>query len=775
VVNGTALIIPQSKSGDIALIELNNNQYKVNQSGAINFEAGKEYTITVNVIRTKVNSVTMSYKDWVLGTGVNGDAHPVVIQPSPGSTSGFTAGNKIILYHEQLKLATYTYNGSSWTPDAPLYWENIGDGNSEKLTINAKFVRTGKLNNSQMEEVMLASQEVTRFAGLNLNFSLIPSRIIFELKSDGTFTEAQLASAGIVLPDMITEYNLDNGVFVKGTAKSNVTVANLKALIVPQDKSGTIANITLNDNVYKVDLPAVKTFEAGKSYKIVVNLNKNGVAFNSISYTDWTTEGDITVSATPVNFSASTGTTQKFVAGEKITLYCDTEELGTYNYDGSKWTSSTPLYWENIGDGNSATVILRAKYTRANALHSSQLAEVFIAETTATRFQGISFSFTLVPAKVEFKLKTSDDADKFSKDELENATIEMPGYITEYTLENGVFTKGSATGKVYPSRNSINKKIQTALIIPQLVRKTDLLAVIKIGNNDYEIRKSNLDVNFIAGTAYVIEVTLSKSDLSFSATYTDWDTSELVEKLNPIRITGGETTRFKTNDKMSLFYENDHSIKTKIEDFTYDDGVNKWIPGTPVYWENLAHFSLYKFYAVSTLTNAPSGSKQMDDVMYAEHIGADKFGIINLTFAKKTAKVTVTLKSSDGTFTAADLKTAKIFLPDYYYGGKYVDAEYIPGTTKGDIITTQQRDGSDELLLSWEALIQPQDIAGNNTLIKVQIGDNIYDIVKSTETKLEVAKAYTFNVDVVKSGPKFSATYTDWTNQKGEDLETELD
>ncbi|NDV80597.1 fimbrillin family protein [Bacteroides sp. 51] len=789
--NGIAHIVPQSKSGTLVEVILNGNKYAVSQLAAVDYQARKIYTITINLLKSGLPpAFNLSYTDWVDGGKIEEDGTPINFAIS-GQTKNFQNGDKFTLYldGQTPAVATYTYNGSKWTGSTDVYWEEVGDGVSPTVTFRAEFKRKPKLDDTQLDEMFLAEVTCQRFGEVKLDFKLAPAKVIVVLKSESTtepgkrFLINELKDAKVLLKQYQTGGSFANGVFTPGTTTSvNIKAVDIsgnetqkEALVQPQKRTGILAHITLSGNEYKVEHTGELDLQAGKVYTITVNMLKSTLnpAFN-VSYTDWVPGSDIPKDATPVNLVASTGTTDKFVAGNKIKLYDVVRNvyLTTYEYKGSdKWEifgSEPALYWEDIGDGFSSQVKLRAEFIRTDKLNDTQLPELFLAEATCNRFGSLSFQFKLVPAKVSFVLKSEGSTgDLFTPEELNGATITLPDYKIGYTLVNGVFTETSGIGSIDIAKG------RTALIIPQTI--TGKIATIRLLNVDYEITDAS-GIEFKESQHTIITVNIVKTNVTtFSASYADWE--EVPSgTYDAFKIVTGDvsTNNFKEDDKLSLYYNN---VKTSNKDFIAEfkyEGENKWVntnsESTKHYWQNLNDQNKYIFYAVSTLKSAPDSSNQMDDVMYAECTGVDKLGAITLAFTKMTSKINVVLKSvsdSGNTFTDSELRSATVTLPGYEIGAKYNGIVYNNnGTTTGNITANETTDTEGKP--TWTALFEPQTINATNVektvLIRITISGVDYELKKDIATTFAVANQYTYTINLTKTGISFTTSYSDWTN-----------
>lgn len=147
----------------------------------------------------------------------------------------------------------------------------------------------------------------------------------------------------------------------------------------------------------------------------------------------------------------------------------------------------------------------------------------------------------------------------------------------------------------------------------------------------------------------------------------------------------------------------------------------------------------------------------MADILISKDVTVAPFTGVNLEMEHAGAKVNVVLQSSDGTYTAADLNSATIILPDYLNSGSYNDkGEFIPGTSRGEI--------SPE---NGVAIFPPQTIANGKNLIEVILDGRLYEVKVQQAAGFEYKKGheYTLVVDAVKAKVELSTVVTPWVEE----------
>lgn len=767
-----AIVMPRDAGEGVVFIITSEDdvEYAVKLDPEQELKAGFKYTFNVLLRGGETPTVIKGIiQDWTDGGSISVDSRPVRINTEPGGPGvsvGFAENDVVKLYWEDLEVVTYTFDGGQWLPDTPVYWENIGDGISETVKLRAEYVRKAALDDSQLPEVFLSETTCTRYGSVGLNFELVPSKVVFRLKSEGesdaVFTPEELETATILMPEYLKGYTLANGNFTTDGTRGNIEVVDRTALIIPQTKENDLADITLNGNTYKLSGTKAQEFLAGKVYTITVNLLKSQLnpAFN-LSYTDWT-DGDFTgLNGTPVNFAVS-GETRNFLENDEFTLYLDGQSaaIDTYKYKNSKWVGSKEIYWEEVGDGVSPTVTFRAEFKRNEKMDNTQMDEIFTAQAVCNRFGLVELDFKPVPAKIRIVLESESATEpdkKFKIDELKAASVTLIQYNTGGSITNGVYTPGATTLDIPAISSSINQTYKEALIEPQ--KKNGILAVVTMNGNKYNIERST-ELDFQAGKVYTITVNMLKSTVnpSFKIGYTDWVNASPIPEITatPVKlnVSAGTTTEFATGNKIKLYDVANDSYLTTYE---YNKTSNTWkIPtGEPgLYWENIGDgFSDKVQLRAEFIRTDKLDNTQLPELFLAT-TECDRFGNLNLQFGLVPAKVSFVLKSEatnpDLRFSQTDLNGATIVLRDYKNGYTFEKGVFTQITGTGNINVADRT-----------ALIIPQTKTGDIAIIHIKGID--YKIADVSGVKFEEGKHTEITVNITKTNvTTFSASYTDW-------------
>lgn len=613
---------------------------------------------------------------------------------------------------------------------------------------------------------------------ITIDFTHRLTKLLFNLELEDRTQERTVKSLVIKGMNTVGDFHLLTNSFENGTrTPADITVpvksvagtgiATATAIILPRGKgSGVSFVITLDDDTkYEVAMKESIELKMTTKYTFTITLrDKETPPVVSATIAPWEDGKPEQFISKPLLVEQTPDPSVNAEEGDRMTVYCGNQTVGSYTYTSDNWKEDAPIYWEEIGDGQSEKVTLRALYHRADALNDTQMPEIALCEQEVTRFEGVQFEFKLVPAKVVFVLTSiGDTKEVFTDDQLKSAKITLPSYITGYSLEYGEFNpQTTVTG-------TIEAKDGKALIIPQT--KKGFTAIISIGNNDYAISDDS-GIEFKPGITTKIIANVLKTKLkSVSTSFADWKDDDITYNKDALIVTeDSKGGNFSKDDAFQLYTtENDGTGDKTIylEEFTYNGSA--WSSASSVYWENIKERTKYNFYATCTLNPAPENTNQMDDMMYAKHEGVDRFNLIELSFTKLSAKVIVNLKSTDNAFDADELANATVTLPDYKTGASFSGGNFVTGDETKDISLIKM-----DYKLTWVGLIQPQNISETPKLVEVKIGANVYPVKGAIN--YSGAITYTLNIDMKKAHPTFNASYSDWTPaDKEHDLSTELD
>jgi len=544
----TSIVLPREAGAGIVfhIILDDGREYEVALVDDLDFKTETMYIFNI-ALRDKETPTSISaavIEPWQNVDEIELETNPLIIAAEPGVTTNFKINNKITLYDENGELSTFTYDGNkTWTPEKPVYWENIGDGNSEKTTLRASYIRQEKLSESQMPELFLAEiEEAVRFENVHFNFLPVVSKVIFQLVSkseveDEKFTQEELKKAVITLPNYLTGYTFENGVLIPGdpliaSNRGDIEVPGDQeeviavAFILPQKMHGELAIIKMGNKEYSltVEEDDAIDFKQGEATKLIVNITKTEVPSFSASYKDW--DAPIEVEGLTALIFSEGGTTTDFVKNDKMLLYYKDggdaiEPVSTFTYEeNNNWSSNPIVYWESLDhmDNYHFYAVSTLKEAPEN---SNQMADIMYAEkSNSPLYAPIALAFTKQTAKVMIELESKDGS--YSTTELKEAQVYLPGYMTGAAYNKNEYVAGASPKDVQLTQEAGEVK-WSGLIQEQNIASTANLIKITIGSNDYYIKDKAF--SFQKNKSYTFKVDVKKTGVSFTASYSDWDSS----------------------------------------------------------------------------------------------------------------------------------------------------------------------------------------------------------------------------------------------------------
>ena len=279
------------------------------------------------------------------------------------------------------------------------------------------------------------------------------------------------------------------------------------------------------------------------------------------------------------------------------------------------------------------------------------------------------------------------------------------------------------------------------------------------------------DQDLLGGTKYTFNLTLKTTPTLITASIEDWTDgpTRAYDVVNIIAGTGANSG-FATGAELKLYTQDEGA--TSYSDggtFTFD-GTDWARSGAPLYWESFTGPTV-DFKATSTFAPALN-STQVPDYLVASTPAVDLYTGIHLEMEHVGSKATIKLSSSDGTYTAANLDGATVTLPGYRnaYDFDAAAVTYTPdATATGDITPEKQGTATPKERV---AILPPQAIAANATLVEVEINGHMYLVPADPAFTYEAGKHHEISLNITKSGVEITVSVKDWEN--GGNHETEV-
>ncbi|MCD8260582.1 MAG: fimbrillin family protein [Bacteroides sp.] len=713
----------------------------------------------------------------------------VIVQPPANDNVNVNVGDELNIYIQDeagtdfsfLKTYTYTFS-DTWTTDPPLYWEDI---EQDPAILRASIIAAEPLNNTQLPDILLADQiSVNRYNPANFMLSHALSKVMVRLQSD-TFSESDLNSATLTLPDYLTGGYEENGAFVEGTTRQDILVdrtdsQNSVAIFQPQtiDPADPLLAVTINGRPYHVKEVNGFTYAPGVAYTFIVTVHKEEVSV-SVTVIDWTEE-TIELKAITIGTAISGGT--GILDGEQLIVYTwdetNRQELTTFTYQAAtdSFIANPVVYWEALDDPTTFYGYIE----RATAYNDTQLPDWLVATpVTVAASNGVHFELSHATAQIAVRLISTDGT--FSEAERQGMGITLPGYLTGATLDNGIFQPGTTTGNITVATGvGSNTNSGLALIQPQTIQQGNAVLQVIFNGRTYTATYDN-DITYPAGVTTILEVDMSKTGVSISANVVDWETGENIT-LVPIAFTVTGTL-LGTEDffKDKTIYINKLSSNTvdNTYPYTYTNGTDgyEW-SGTPIYWDDQPNLSL-NLTAIYSTTGQPTLSgttfawnirndQSLADNSYYDHYDllvsrADLSDpqMINFNFTHATSKVIIKLIAGTG-FEESELVDSTIVLNNFALSGTMdlTTGTLINPTNTGDVVPKTETDG-----VQYSALVMPQDRVATSVITTITLPGypgTPFQAITSEPLSFVGGKETIITITVNKTAIELSAQLAEW-------------
>ncbi|MCD8185267.1 MAG: fimbrillin family protein [Rikenellaceae bacterium] len=606
----------------------------------------------------------------------------------------------------------------------------------------------------------------TQYVSLRFHHRL--SKVIFRLYNGEEQVELQPGDLSVLIKGMKTTGTYD--VFAETLTVDDNSVADLTiprgstasertGIVLPREAGPGVTFELSHANGSLFTAEMSDTLQLKPGYKYVFNVIYTGNDLSiSVTIEDWI-EGP-TTSYDVLGVGTSAGDSYGVQNGDQLQVYVqngnDYENLTifTYNSGTGRWTSASPVYWDEIDDSQSS-INLRAALsaTRLAAANSTQMADIILADPlNVARNTGADFTLRHAGSRVVVQLSS----DVFTSTELAEATITLPDYLYGGYQEKGEFIYGTSRQDILVDRTDASD--QYAIIQPQSVSPDAALVSVNIKEKDFTARADATEgFLYEPGTAYELVLLINESDVSVSARVIDWTPSgpHYFEVLQV--SSAGETEGVEVGTTMRV-YRSVNGNYLLWNDFTYV-GSNIWTAATDMYWSDIPGDGVdlrATIVAVDALNNT-----QMADYLVTDELYVEAYQSANFVFRHVGSKATVKVVSD--VFSDAMLAAARITMPDYLTGGSLVNGEFVPGSTVADVVLERDDASLNDDGYNHVAIVQPQTIAAGDNLFVVTIGGNSYYAkAPSTGFEFEAGVNYAVVISVNEDAVTVSATVIDW-------------
>lgn len=294
-----------------------------------------------------------------------------------------------------------------------------------------------------------------------------------------------------------------NMLAIAGTATKQYGISSGDThLVVPQTlAAGSVFSVKLaNGNTYTAKLTQDVTLEAGKNTTLTLTLTPTTVGLKT-TVADW---GEAAAAA-EVHLDGLTDGTVAITAneGDQLTVtYAQDNLTAVYTYTGGQWTSTAPLYWDDINrEGFTGEFSAVYTYKTKTAPAEDKLTG---KATNVTYGSELSFSLAHTTAKLTFTFKagegvTEDDIAGFTK------TIALNG--TDYTIAGDMH------------------------FAPYTLTATDVITLTRPNGNTYIVKLKDLkndtadlftNSKLEAGKHYAITLTVNETSVGIQASIAAW-------------------------------------------------------------------------------------------------------------------------------------------------------------------------------------------------------------------------------------------------------------
>ena len=523
----------------------NGNTYKAILAKALDLSQGKTSTLALTIGLTET-SVAVSVKPWETGAEEAATLKIVTtgtadnLEDSDGSNinelsiTPYAEIQKDKTYEGLAQSYTYTKGtDGTWSSANPIYLDELTSSYVLYASAYALDDEGQKIQDAVTGLYDFLGSDATAVKGGTAAFTLrhLQAQMTVKLVRGEGFP-ASIDEATITTPTMATATELgtdSNGNLVLKPAANTGTynvVSGDTHLVVPQKLvTGSVFTVTLkNGNAYEAKLAKDVTLAAGVKTTVTLTLTPSKVGV-SATVADWGTASALTT-VQLAGTNSAIGISGIKEAGVLDLIYVQNGELTNtvagFSYDKT-WSSSAPLYWDNITPAAPYTfaAIFRPT-TEKPVLELDYLVGVGTADTHGAQVALGEMKHAMAKMNIAVKGMASDELNTFKKQI----------NITKST-EVSVNADGTANITLNKTASNIDYlNAQDFFVAPQTLGDANIITLTRKNGNKYtaklaELKDGNNNPIFIngkveAGKHYIIVITVNETGVGISASIAAW-------------------------------------------------------------------------------------------------------------------------------------------------------------------------------------------------------------------------------------------------------------
>lgn len=585
---GTGILLPRSAGAGITfqVTTANGAVYTATMDNSLELKSGYKYTFNVRLSTTPV-MVSATVTPWTDGPTQNMTLR--IGTANLGSNSGLINLEELYLYQGDNSNRTslaghFVYNlpGNVWnySESTPLYWESIS-GSKIYASIIRKAVNPLLSNQSPdyITATPIDNDGGKSNTALNFNMTHQVAQVQVALSSS-IYTDAQLQTAVVSLPNYKVGGTLNNGIYVPGTATGDIAMDGpnsskmTSAYLQPQSigSSATLVKVKIGTREY-IATGYTVGYEAGKVTKLNIDIQPSEVKV-SVSVKPWE---DQTPVAIRFFFTESQTNISGFINGDQIKFYKMNSPVSsgvssdynqsTYTVSGTNvsltnWTKT--WYRDDLQAGNQFVGVFPVTVgtnvatngttfnwickgdNAGSATTNAHQDDVVISQLTPSANNtstglvvsgsaNVSFYFLHVLSKITVNIYPGDG---FTLSELQTAANAstptlypvIKGFIMDGTV-NVTTAKVSALGSTIVSNGFRPSMLGStpngaaasyeALIMPQTIIGKNFIDIVLDGHT-YNAQADNSSSLFNAGQNHIFNIYLKKTGILLSTSVAPW-------------------------------------------------------------------------------------------------------------------------------------------------------------------------------------------------------------------------------------------------------------